>query len=429
MLRSFLSRRRLFGSWSLARIVATMPVSFTAASAAARDRSDVYRRLGVKPFINGVGKRTIVSGSLMAPEVRQAMDDASRSFVSLQEWMDRAGERIATLTGAESALVTAGACAAMAMGAAGAISGTDRQIIRRLPDTTGLRNEIIIQRSHNDERKAGGSRGYMRSLLVAGTKLVEVETREELEGAIGPRTLMLHFVNYCAPFSTISREDWAAIARKHKIPSMLDAAADFPPRARVGEYLKLYDLVAVSGGKGLLGPQCAGMLLGRKDLVKAAAMNMCPNVFTVGRGFKVGKEEVAGMVAAVERFYKIDEEAQRREWQRRVEEIQKALARLKGIRTEIRTPEIANVYPTLYVSWSIRELGFDCSKLGHKPVPHDPAMVIGGGEPGIAVQTQGDGSGFSVNSFNLQPGESTVVARRLRQVFERAIRDGAAKGA
>ncbi|MBL8290567.1 MAG: hypothetical protein JNN08_01955, partial [Bryobacterales bacterium] len=269
MFRSLFSRRGLFGSWGLARIVAAMPVSFTVASAAAGDRSDVYRRLGVKPFINGVGTRTIVSGSLMAPEVRQAMDDASRSFVSLQEWMDRAGERIATLTGAEAALVTAGACAAMAMGAAGAISGTDRQIIRRLPDTTGLRNEIIIQRSHNDESKAGGSRGYMRSLLVAGTKLVEVETREELESAIGPRTLMLHFVNYCAPFSTISREDWAGIARKHKIPSMLAAAADFPPRARVGEYLKLYDLVAVSGGKGLLGPQCAGMLLGRKDLVKA----------------------------------------------------------------------------------------------------------------------------------------------------------------
>lgn len=274
--------------------------------------------------------------------------------------------------------------------------------------------------------KAGGSRGYMRSLLVPGTKLVEVETRDELDSAIGPRTLMLHFVNYCAPFSTISREDWAAIARKHNIPSMLDAAADFPPRARIGEYLNLYDLMAVSGGKGLRGPQCAGVLLGRKDLVLAAAMNMCPNVFTVGRGFKVGKEEIAGMVAAVERFYKIDEEPQTREWHRRVEEIQKAVVSFKGIRTEIRTPEIANVYPTLYVTWNPSELGFDCSRLGHKPVPNDPAMIIDG-EPGIAVQTRSDGSGFSVNSFNLQPGESTVVARRLRQVFERAIRDGAAK--
>jgi L-seryl-tRNA(Ser) seleniumtransferase len=364
----------------------------------------------------------------MAPEVRQAMDEASRSFVSLQELLDKAGERIATLTGAESALVTAGACAAMTVGAAGCISGTDRGIIRRLPDTTGLRNEIIIQRSHNDPSKAGGSRGYMRSLLVPGTKLIEVETREELEGTIGPRTLLLHFANYCAPFSTISREDWAAIARRHNVPSMLDAAADFPPRARMAEYLKLYDLVAVSGGKGLLGPQCAGLLLGRKDLVRAAAMNMCPNVFSIGRGFKVGKEEIVGMVAAVERFYRVDEAAQMREWQRSVEEIQKALAPFKGIRTEIRTPEVANVYPTLYVAWDTRELGFSCSQLGHKPVPDDPVVIIGGGEPGIAVQTRGDGSGFSVNSFNLQRGESAVVARRLRQVVERAIREGAAKG-
>lgn len=413
--RSFFNRRRFLGHWGLAPLAAAM-------QAPSARPGGVYDRLGLKPFINGVGTRTIVSGSLIAPEVRQAMDEASRSFVSLTELLERAGERIAALTGAEAALVTAGACAAMTVGAAGCISGTDRAVIRRLPDTAGLRNEILIQRSHNDQSKAGGSRGYLRSLLLPGARLVEVETREDLEKSIGPRTLLLHFVNYCAPFSTISREDWAAIAKQHGIPSMLDAAADFPPRGRMAEYLKRYDLVAVSGGKGLRGPQCTGLLLGRKDLVKAAAMNMCPNVFTVGRGFKVGKEEIAGMVAAVERFYRTDEAAERREWQRRVEEIRRALAPFPGIRAEIRTPEVANMYPTLYVSWDPRELGFDCAQLGHKPVPDDPVTVI----DGIAVQTRGDGAGFSVNPFNLQPGESTVAARRLRQVFQRAIRRAAA---
>jgi L-seryl-tRNA(Ser) seleniumtransferase len=404
----------LFRGFGRAAAAWSLPVA-----AAKKDSGDVYRRLGVRTFINCVGTRTIVTGSVMAPEVARAMQEASRHHVSLQELLDKAGERIAELTGAEAALVTAGACAAMTAAAAGCITGTDKSRIARLPDTTGLKNEIVIQRPHNDEAKAGGSRGYMRSLLVPGTRFVEVETRAELEAAINDRTALMHFVNYCEPFSTIGREEWASFGRKRDVPTLVDAAADVPPRGRIREWLRMFDLVAISGGKGMRGPQCAGLLLGRKDLVKAAGMNLCPNVFTIGRGFKVGKEEIVGMVAAVERFYRIDEAAEEREWRRRVETVERALRGLKGIRTEIRTPPEANVYPVVHVSWDSRALGFDAAALGYKPVAHDPVVVIAG-EPAIAIQSTS--SGFRVNSFPMQAGDVEVVARRLRQALETAIR-------
>src|SRR5712691_10545483 len=259
---------------------------------------DYYQKLGVTPFINAAGTYTVLSASTMPDEVQAAIALASRHPVNLNELLDASGDYLAKKLRCEAALVTAGAAAALVVGTAACVTLGYEQAILGIPtDMAGLKNEVIVQKTHRY--------GYDHALRNCGTRFVEVETLEQYEQAFTERTVMAHFFN--AGPGKISREDWVRVSHKHGVPCFNDAAADVPPISNLWHYTQMgFDLVTFSGGKGLRGPQCTGLLLGRKDMIDAAKKNNSPNSNTIGRGMKVAKEEIVGLVAAVDWFLKQD---------------------------------------------------------------------------------------------------------------------------
>ncbi|MCK5703216.1 MAG: selenocysteine synthase, partial [Cyclobacteriaceae bacterium] len=247
---------------------------------------DYFKELGLRSYINAAGTYTSLTGCLMRPEVMDAIQYASQQYVRLEDIQDRAGARLAELLHCEDAMVTAGAFSAITLGTAGVLTGMDRKKAAQIPnDLSGMKSEVILQKSHNI--------GYTHAVRNTGVKLIEVETRKDLEKAINSKTAMLWYLNSHSEKSQISHEDFIGIAKKHGIPTMNDCAADVPPIENLWKYTKMgYDLVCFSGGKGIRGPQSAGLLLGKKDLIQAARISAPPNGDTVGRGMKVNKEEV-----------------------------------------------------------------------------------------------------------------------------------------
>jgi D-glucosaminate-6-phosphate ammonia-lyase len=374
----------------------------TPAPPASRDPApgSFYARLKVKPVINAVGSVTYLGGSIMAPETLAAMDDASREFVVITELLERSGEHLAQLLGVEAALVTTGAAGAITLGTAACVAGSDLEKIQRLPDTTGLKREVILQKSHRNE--------YETQLRLVGTQLIEVETRAQLEAAINERTAMLFFMNKADPFGQIHRDEWVEAGRKHRIPTFLDAAADTPPREHLSSYAKMgFDLVAFSGGKSLRGPQPTGLLVGRKDLVDAARHNTSPYDRTIGRAMKVGKEEIAGLVTAVERFLNTDHEAEYRQLESRIHRIGEALAGLAAVRTELWVPEIANHVPHLIVTWDPARLPLSSATVYQRLLDGDPRVAVRERAPHSVI----------VSALMLRPEQDAVVADRLRAVL------------
>ena len=319
-------------------------------AAVASDRPtarDLIQELGVRSFINAAGTFTALTGSLMRPEVVQAMQVASRKYVNLDELHSAVGARIAELLHCPAALVTSGCASALSLATAACVAGSDRERIRRLPDTKGMKNEVLVQKTHRV--------GYDHAIRNAGVALIEVQTREELERRIGDRTAMMFFLNSADPQGKIHLEEFVAIGKKHNVPTLLDAAADVPPVDNLWKYTKMgFDLVGFSGGKGLRGPQSAGLLLGRKDLIDAAKLNTSPNGDTLCRSNKVNKEEIIGMLVALELFLKDDHAAIWKDWEARCGTISKCLEAFKDVKTEVFVPPIANAVPHLRVSWDSR---------------------------------------------------------------------------
>src|ERR671931_962515 len=276
-------------------------------AAAGRGRRDYFRELGVRPFINAAGTYTAMTASLMPPEVIEAITYASKHYVMLDELHDRVGERIATLLHCEAAMVTAGAASALTLGTAAVLTGTDQKKIVDLPNLSGMKSEVIIQKSHRF--------GYDHAVRNCGVRLVEVETREELEAAVSEKTAMMLFYNNNNKEGRIQDEEFVRLGKQHGIPTFNDAAADVPPVENLWKYTRMgFDLVAFSGGKGLRGPQSAGLLLGRKGLIAAARLNAPPNGNAIGRGMKVNKEEMVGMLAAIELYLATDHAAEGRDF-------------------------------------------------------------------------------------------------------------------
>jgi L-seryl-tRNA(Ser) seleniumtransferase len=361
---------------------------------------DFFRELGVKGFINAAEPFTALTGALMPAEVKEAWDYGVAKYVRLDELHDAVGKRIAELIGCESAMVTSGAASALTLGTAACMTGADREKVRRLPGTSGMKNEVIIQKSHRY--------GYDHAVRNCGIRYVEVETREELERSIGERTAMLHFFNTNDPVGHIKLAEFAQIGKKHGIPAFNDIAADVPPVENLWKSIKLgYDLVAVSGGKGIRGPQSCGLLYGRADLIRAARLNGPPNSDSIGRGMKVNKEEMLGMMVALEMYLKRDHEADWREWEARVKEIGAAVASVKSVRTEMFVPEIHYRVPHVRIRWDETALGLK--------VP-EAIRRLREGEPSIEVRPNA-GEGLEMSVWMLEPGEAGVVARRLRQVL------------
>src|SRR5256885_9703934 len=286
----------------------------------------------------------------MPPEVIEAITYASRHYVMLDELHDRVGARIAMLLRCEAAMVTSGAASALTLGTAAVLTGTDARKVVDLPNLAGMKSEVIIQKSHRF--------GYADAVRNCGVRLVDVETREEMERAITPQTAMMLFYNNNNAEGRIRDEEFVQIGRKHRIPTLNDAAADVPPVDNLWKYTKMgFDLVAFSGGKGLRGPQSAGMLLGRKDLIAAARLNAPPNGNTIGRGLKANKEEMLGILAALERYLANDHVAERREFEARAEAIRGGVAALAGVKAEIFVPEVANHVAHVRVSWDAAARG------------------------------------------------------------------------
>jgi D-glucosaminate-6-phosphate ammonia-lyase len=373
----------------------------SAAYAAGRGGRDYFRELGVRPFINAAGTYTAMTASLMPREVMDAINYASEHYVMLDELHDKIGERIATLLHCEAAMVTSGAASALTLGTAGVLTGMDHQKTIDLPNLVGMKSEVIIQKSHRF--------GYDHAVRNCGVTLVEVETGEDLERAINDKTAMMLFYNNNNKEGRIQDEEFVQLGKKHSVPTFNDAAADVPPVENLWKYTRMgFDLVTFSGGKGIRGPQSAGLLLGRKDLIAAARLNAPPNGNTIGRGLKVNKEEMVGMLAAVELYLAKDHAQEQREFERRADIIRGAAAAVQGVTAEIFVPEVANHVPHVRISWDAAAKGMTAEEV---------VKSLRDGEPSIG--TRAENNALVVGVWMMRPGEEKVVARRLRETLEK----------
>jgi uncharacterized pyridoxal phosphate-dependent enzyme len=395
-----------------------------AATAVGKDpRQNIYTRLGVKTVINCRGTWTYLSGSLEFPEVRQAELEAARHFVNMFDLQHGVGRRLSELTGAESGIVTSGAAGAMAAATAACIAGNDDKYIWQLPDTTGLKSEVVM---------VGGRSAFDSAIRLVGAKLVLVYSPDELANAINENTAMIYTTDLG---DKLQRE--LAVAKDRKVPMLLDDAAGIPPASNAKLYAKMgIDLYTFSGGKGLSGPQCSGLLLGRKDLIEAALMNCNPREGAVCRPMKVGKEEIIGCLTALETWLNLDEKKLYAEWNGRVDRIRKLVDTVPGVKTDVYIPDDGNRYPTLRVSWDTQAWGFsvsDCvSELrSSNPVievlgPDNPSLVkaVREGNPNRKERKEPDR--IELVSMTIKPGEEIIVGQRLRSVLSVARKKSAA---
>jgi L-seryl-tRNA(Ser) seleniumtransferase len=404
------TRRDFLGTGAaLSALAGLGPRRLRGATAAAGGAAsgDIYQRLGVRTRINAKGTYTYLTGSLIFPEAVKAMEEAAQHYVILDELQHAAGVRIAQLLGVEAACVTSGAAGAMTIGVAACVAGSDPEKIKRIPDTTGMKSEVIIQKAHRY--------AFDHAIRNVGVKLVEVETEDDLERAINEKTAMLHFLNEAQNRGKIGLAKWVEAGKRHGIPTFNDAAADVPPVSHLSDYNKMgFDLVAFSGGKGLRGPQSSGLLLGRKDLIEAALLNNNPNEDAIGRPLKVGKEEVAGMCAAVEQYLKIDHDAEWKDWEVRLGVIDQAVSPIPGVHTSRFVPEVANHVPHLAVEWDENAVGLTAKDCLKQLEDGDPSIVCLGGED--------HRRGVAVTPFMMKPGEEAIVARRLAEVLRAAAK-------
>jgi len=376
---------------------------------------DYYQKLGVTPFINAAGTYTVLSASIMPAEVQSAMALAAQQPVNLNELLDASGEYLAKRLRSEAALVTAGAAAALTLGMAACVTAGNPAAIVGIPlDMTGLKNEVIVQKTHRYE--------YDHALRNCGIRFVEIETLDDYERAFTERTVMAHFFN-AAEAGQISREDWVRVAHRHGVPCFNDAAADVPPISNLWTYTQMgFDLVTFSGGKGLRGPQCTGLLLGRKDLIQAAKLNNSPNSNTVGRGMKVAKEEIVGLVAAVDWFLSQDDAAMESGFRERAERIAQRLQDLPTLQTKIFIPPVANHVPHLLITYDPARIKIggrevmEKLRTGKPRIELNPATGGGSASAGLA---SGENT-IVVGVWMMQPGEDLVAAQRLHDVLQEA---------
>jgi len=404
--------------------IAARDVYAQAAAAVGHDpRQNVYSRLGVKTVINCRGTWTYLSGSLEFPEVRQAQVEAAQHFVNVLDLQRAVGRRLAELTGAESGIITSGAAGAMAASAAGCMAGSDDKYIWQLPDTTGLKHEVIM---------VGGRSAFDSAIRLTGAKLVLAYTPEEIVNAINENTAMIYTTNLG---DKLQKE--LSIAKDQKIPMLLDDAAGIPPADNAKLYARMgIDLYCFSGGKGLCGPQCSGLLLGRKDLIESALLNCSPREGAVCRPMKVGKEEIIGCLTALETWLKMDERKLYAEWNGRLDRIRKLVETVPGIKSETYTPDDGNRYPTLKVSWDQQAWRYSISDCVQELRAGDPVIEVLGADNPSLVKAVREGNPnhkepkgpdhIELVSMTIKPGEEMIVGQRLRSILGAAQKKAAA---
>jgi uncharacterized pyridoxal phosphate-dependent enzyme len=408
--------RRRFFSWTRNLLAAGGVMGAAPGEAiAAVAGADYYDKLGVTKIINAAGTYTALTAAIMPPSVQAAVAAAAKHPVRLAELQRKAGEYIAGRLKCEAALVSAGAASALTLGTAACMTVGNRDAVSLLPlDVGSLKNEVIVQKGHRY--------GYDHAIRNCGVRFVEVVTLEDYEKAFTDRTVMCHFFN-AAEEGQIGREKWIEVAHRHGVPCFNDAAADVPPISNLWAYTQMgFDLVTFSGGKGIRGPQNAGLLLGRKDLIEAATWSNSPRDETVGRGMKVAKEQIIGMVAAVDWFLSQTDEGMQAEFRARAERIGARLADIPSVSHEVFVPPLANAIPHLLIR-------YDQARLRKSPL--EVADILRRGTPAIELNlATGHKSGSAglpnaenaiiVGVWMLQPGEDLIVANKLREVLLKA---------
>ena len=387
------------GSFLGANSLAANPSSAAIVSSV---RRDFFKELGLRTFINAAGTYTSMTGSLMPKEVTDAISYGTTEYVNLDELQDKVGERIAELLECEYATVSSGCFGAMSIGMAGILTGMDPKKVKQLPNTEGMRNEVIIQESHTI--------GYAQALTNVGAKVVKIKTARDLEKAINKNTAMLWFLNANTDQGAIKWEEFIALGKKYNIPTFIDCAADVPPVENLFKFTKMgFDLVAFSGGKGIRGPQSAGLLLGKRKYIEAARMHTPPRGETIGRGMKVNKEEVLGMLAALELYLQKDHKAEWAMWEAQIKLISDSALKIKGVETEVHVPKYANHVPSLRIRWNQNLV---------KITPNEVRDQLKNGHP--SIQTVGDNSTVGITTWMMVPGQERVVATRINEILSSA---------
>ena len=402
-----LSRRRLFQGGGLLAASGLLGKPGNAAPSPSAG-AEIYESLGVRPLINARGTVTIVGGSKMLPEVKRAMDLATNHFVQIDELMDGVGKRLGELTGAEWGVVTAGCGAALTLGTAACVAGGDPDKLAQLPDLSNLKDEVVIPTHSRNV--------YEHSVRGAGVRVIEAASAEAFEAALGPRTAMVMVMaRRDSDQGPMGLRNLAAIAKRHGVPVLVDAAAEglIVPNPHLERGASM---VAYSGGKCLRGPQCAGILLGEKNLVQAAWIHGAPH-HGFARGMKIGREEIMGMLAAVEVWMKRDHDAEYAEWTSWMDHIADHVKQVPGVSTELLHPQgRANRTPRLIIEWDPKRIPL---------TGYDMEQILWDGDPRIAVSGAGSFLPFppnlqphiSVTAYMMDAGEEKIIADRLVKIL------------
>ena len=370
-------------------------------------KRDLFKELGVTPVINAGVTMTFLSGSLMMPEVLDAINSTAHDFANMYDLQDKVGAKMAEMLQCEGAMVTSGAACALLLGTAACISGTDQAKIKMMPNFPDPRPEVIMQKGHR----------YLfdQAITTTGAKIVEIETPEEMEQAFNPNTVMALFFN-AAGKTTVPHEDFVAICKKHQVPSFIDAAADVPPVENLFKFQKMgFDLVTFSGGKMIRGPQSAGLLFGRKDLIEAAKLNHSPHEAPIGRPMKVNKEEMFGMYAALKSYLERDHQKEWQDWLERISKIKSMVEKIPSVTGETHVDEgPANAFPSLHLSWDEQQV---------KISPKDVQEALKNGTPSIVTNLAGKGDKrmLSVGVVLLKPEQVKIVGRRVEEILKQAV--------
>lgn len=367
---------------------------------------DIYDELGVRKVINGIATVTSLGGSIMPPEVIQAMVEASKHFVSIDELQKKVGEKIAELTKNESAYVSCGAAAGLALSTAGCITGLDPAKCARLPYTDGMKNEIIIHKMNRS--------GYDFAIRQAGGKIVEIgsedgTSEEDMEKAINENTAAIfYFYNITRMKGLVPLEKGIEIAKRRGVPLIVDAAAQIPPVENLWRFTHMgADMAIFSGGKGLRGPQSSGLMVGKKELIEACALNANPRCY-IGRPMKVGKEEIVGLLAAVRWYLSIDEKKLIQTYEDQVKFIIDEMMKIPHVSARRDFPsEAGQPMPRAEIIFDEKALGLMRDEILNK---------LREGEPSIELPAAGPNSIF-VNPQTLEPGQETIITDRLKEIL------------
>jgi len=396
------SRRSLLKGISLTSVMSALP---SLVKAAPKRSPGPYEQLGIRPVVNFQGTMTTLGASKMWEDLHEAAAQASREYVVLEELQEKIGQRLSALIGCDDAMVTTGAAAAICLGTCASLTGSDAKKVRQLPDLTGMKKEVIIQKVHRN--------GYDHAVRNTGARIVDVESERGLIDAISDQTAMMYFLGGTSGDwrweTPVSLERCLEITRRAGVPLMVDAANMLPPWDNVRRLAGLgVDLICISGGKHMRGPQCSGILAGRRDLIQSAWLNSSPHSDSLGRPIKVGREEMVTAWLTAEKYSRLDFDAIDRQCVRQAEYLERELSTVPGLKLE-RTPvDRTRKIRRVQVHWDEQALRITAGDVERLLMEGEPRIAVGRAQP----------QGIELTVFMNDAGDETTAVKRLREIFK-----------